>query len=184
MRKAFRSTIVNDHQVVSPGTITKAMLEKYHTSDHPPNLRAMNPYRDDGKDAMKFYTDPRYFFDLWYEQEMKKQSEKKKNKKKVNRISSFIIWFLEIFFPSIMEIMFWYLCALGSNTSLDCRPLLVKTAVLEKIVFTKTATCSILSPQINLIICKKITACVNRDWIQEKWLKLMSNDIDLTRDFV
>ena len=42
----------------------------------------MNPYRDDRKDALKFYTDPTYFFELWCK-EMQKETEKKK-KKKVN----------------------------------------------------------------------------------------------------
>lgn len=32
--------------------------------------------RDDGKDGLKFYTDPNYFFDLW-SQEMLKDTEKK-----------------------------------------------------------------------------------------------------------
>jgi hypothetical protein len=33
-------------------------------------------FRDDGKDGLKFYTDPNYFFDLW-SQEMLKDTEKK-----------------------------------------------------------------------------------------------------------
>lgn len=32
--------------------------------------------REDGKDGLKFYTDPNYFFDLW-SQEMLKDTEKK-----------------------------------------------------------------------------------------------------------
>lgn len=32
-------------------------------------------YRDDGKDGLKFYTDPGYFFDLW-RQEMLKDTER------------------------------------------------------------------------------------------------------------
>lgn len=32
-------------------------------------------YRDDGKDGLKFYTDPNYFFDLW-SQEMLKDTER------------------------------------------------------------------------------------------------------------
>jgi hypothetical protein len=31
--------------------------------------------RDDGKDGLKFYTDPNYFFDLW-RQEMLKDTER------------------------------------------------------------------------------------------------------------
>lgn len=33
-------------------------------------------HREDGKDGLKFYTDPNYFFDLW-SQEMLKDTEKK-----------------------------------------------------------------------------------------------------------
>lgn len=33
-------------------------------------------FREDGKDGLKFYTDPNYFFDLW-SQEMLKDTEKK-----------------------------------------------------------------------------------------------------------
>lgn len=32
-------------------------------------------YREDGKDGLKFYTDPNYFFDLW-RQEMLKDTER------------------------------------------------------------------------------------------------------------
>ena len=44
-------------------------------------------YRQDGKDGLKFYTDPFYFFELWY-QEMEKDvvenMKKQRNKKKVS----------------------------------------------------------------------------------------------------
>lgn len=48
----------------------------------------MNSYRDDNKDALKFYTDPTYFFELWCE-EMRKETEKKKKK----RVSVLFVWF-------------------------------------------------------------------------------------------
>lgn len=37
--------------------------------------------RDDGKDGLKFYTDPSYFFNLWRE-EMTQETERLKNDKK------------------------------------------------------------------------------------------------------
>jgi hypothetical protein len=37
-------------------------------------------FRDDGKDGLKFYTDPDYFFDLW-RQEMLKDTERILNDK-------------------------------------------------------------------------------------------------------
>ena len=56
------------------------MNERYTECEAPPRLQDMNAYRDDGKDALKFYTDPTYFFELWRE-EMKKEQDRKKKKK-------------------------------------------------------------------------------------------------------
>lgn len=64
------------------------MKERYSTCDKPPRLQDMNSYRDDNKDALKFYTDPTYFFELWCE-EMRKETEKKKKK----RVSVLFVWF-------------------------------------------------------------------------------------------
>ncbi|KAG1671099.1 Wiskott-Aldrich syndrome protein family member 3 [Nymphon striatum] len=65
MRKAFKSSIVYEQQVVSRDTLPTAMAETYQMCDRPPPLEKLNPYRDDGKNGLKFYTDPNYFFDLW-----------------------------------------------------------------------------------------------------------------------
>ncbi|XP_015930338.1 actin-binding protein WASF2 isoform X2 [Parasteatoda tepidariorum] len=75
MRKAFKSYIVYEQQVVSRESMPAAMREKYFMCDKPPPLDKLNPYREDGKDGLKFYTDPNYFFDLW-KQEMLKDTEK------------------------------------------------------------------------------------------------------------
>ncbi|XP_043276497.1 wiskott-Aldrich syndrome protein family member 3 isoform X2 [Venturia canescens] len=76
MRKAFKSSVIFDQQVVSRDTMPTAMLETYQQCDTPPPLDKLNVYREDGKDGLKFYTDPNYFFDLW-SQEMLKDTEKK-----------------------------------------------------------------------------------------------------------
>jgi len=75
MRKAFKSSVVFDQQVVSRDTMPTAMLETYQTCDKPPPLDKLNSYREDGKDGLKFYTDANYFFDLW-RQEMLKDTER------------------------------------------------------------------------------------------------------------
>uniref|UniRef100_T1IZF7 Wiskott-Aldrich syndrome protein family member n=1 Tax=Strigamia maritima TaxID=126957 RepID=T1IZF7_STRMM len=75
MRKAFKSSIIYDQQVVSRSTIPTAMLETYKQCDKPPPLDKLNPYREDGKDGLKFYTDPNYFFELW-RQDMLKDTER------------------------------------------------------------------------------------------------------------
>ncbi|XP_013410911.1 wiskott-Aldrich syndrome protein family member 2 isoform X2 [Lingula anatina] len=77
MRKPFRGANLTDQQVVSRRTMPVAMQETYHRCDQPPPLAKLNIYREDGKDSMKFYTDPSYFFELWL-QEMQKDTEQKK----------------------------------------------------------------------------------------------------------
>ncbi|XP_026473453.1 wiskott-Aldrich syndrome protein family member 2 isoform X2 [Ctenocephalides felis] len=75
MRKAFKSNVVFDQQIFSRDTMPTAMLETYQLCDKPPPLHKLNCYRDDGKDGLKFYTDPNYFFELW-RQEMLKDTER------------------------------------------------------------------------------------------------------------
>lgn len=38
--------------------------------------------RDDGKQALKFYTNPSYFFDLWREKMLQDTEDKRKEKRK------------------------------------------------------------------------------------------------------
>lgn len=45
MRKAFKSSVVFDQQVVSRDTVPTAMLETYQTCDKPPPLDKLNSYR-------------------------------------------------------------------------------------------------------------------------------------------
>lgn len=75
MRKAFKSANIFDQQIFSRQTMPNAMLETYSSCDKPPPLDKLNCYRDDGKDGLKFYTDPNYFFELW-KQEMLNDTER------------------------------------------------------------------------------------------------------------
>lgn len=74
-RKAFKSTIQYDQQVVSRESMPQAMKDMYQSCDPPPPLDKLNCYRDDSKDGLKFYTDPNYFFELW-RQEMLRDTQK------------------------------------------------------------------------------------------------------------
>ncbi|KAL4710928.1 hypothetical protein ACJJTC_002558, partial [Scirpophaga incertulas] len=65
MRKAFRSSRAFQQQLFSRKTMPSAMLATYARCDRPPPLERLNEFRDDGRDARKFYTDPDYFFELW-----------------------------------------------------------------------------------------------------------------------
>lgn len=77
-KKAFKSATQFDQDIFSRATMPTAMLETYQTCDKPPPLDKLNCYRDDGKDGLKFYTDPNYFFDLW-RQDILQETEKKMN---------------------------------------------------------------------------------------------------------
>ena len=59
-------------------------MEAYLACDKPPPLDKLNPYREDGKDGLKFYTDPNYFFELWRQEMMKETEQVAKEKKKVS----------------------------------------------------------------------------------------------------
>ncbi|XP_038144174.1 wiskott-Aldrich syndrome protein family member 3-like isoform X2 [Cyprinodon tularosa] len=82
MRKAFRSSTIQDQQVVSRSSILNPVLEMYHRCDKPPPLNILTPYRDDKKDALKFYTDSSYFFSLWKEKMLQATENKRKEKRR------------------------------------------------------------------------------------------------------
>ncbi|XP_075907533.1 actin-binding protein WASF3-like [Nelusetta ayraudi] len=82
MRKAFRSSTIQDQQVVSRSSILNPVLEMYQRCDKPPPLNILTPYRDDKKDGLKFYTDPSYFFSLWKEKMLQATENKRKEKRR------------------------------------------------------------------------------------------------------
>lgn len=85
MRKAFKSSTMQDQQVVSKGSTSNPVLEMYNKSDKPPPLNILSQYRDDKKDGLKFYTDPSYFFDLWKEKMLQDTEDKRKEKRRQKR---------------------------------------------------------------------------------------------------
>ncbi|XP_058497021.1 actin-binding protein WASF3-like [Solea solea] len=82
MRKAFRSSTIQDQQVVSRCSILSPLLETYQRCDKPPPLNILTPYRDDNKDALKFFTDSSYFFNLWKEKMLQATENKRKEKRR------------------------------------------------------------------------------------------------------
>ncbi|KAM6916259.1 actin-binding protein WASF3-like [Xenentodon cancila] len=82
MRKAFRSSMIQDQQVMSRTSILNPVLEMYHHCDKPPPLNILTLYRDDKKDGLKFYTDPSYFFNLWKEKMLQATENKRKEKRR------------------------------------------------------------------------------------------------------
>ncbi|XP_032075539.1 wiskott-Aldrich syndrome protein family member 3 isoform X2 [Thamnophis elegans] len=85
MKKAFKSSTVQDQQVVSKTSIPNPIADIYNQSDKPPPLNILTSYRDDKKDGLKFYTDPSYFFDLWKEKMLQDTEHKRKEKRRQKR---------------------------------------------------------------------------------------------------
>ncbi|KAL3997505.1 hypothetical protein ACH3XW_11180 [Acanthocheilonema viteae] len=71
LRKPFKSSCIIDQHTLDRQTLPSALAECYAACDPPPNLDALNPYRDDKKNALRYYTDPSYFFDLWRQEMLK-----------------------------------------------------------------------------------------------------------------
>ncbi|XP_069612824.1 actin-binding protein WASF2 [Ranitomeya imitator] len=81
-RKAFHSNTFQDQQLFVRDSLSIPVYETYITCDMPPPLNNLSPYRDDGREALKFYTDSSYFFDLWKEQMLQDTKDIMKEKRK------------------------------------------------------------------------------------------------------
>ncbi|XP_077404272.1 actin-binding protein WASF2 [Vanacampus margaritifer] len=81
-RKAFRSSLTQDQQMFTRPSLPMPVQDTYVTCDPPPPLDYLSPYRDDGREALKFYTDPSYFFDLWKEKMLQDTKDIMKEKRK------------------------------------------------------------------------------------------------------
>uniref|UniRef100_A0A8D0CIW0 Wiskott-Aldrich syndrome protein family member n=1 Tax=Scleropages formosus TaxID=113540 RepID=A0A8D0CIW0_SCLFO len=81
-RKAFRSNVTQDQQLFIRPSLPVPVQETYSICDQPPPLNKLTMYREDGKEALKFYTDPSYFFDLWKEKMLQDTKDIMKEKRK------------------------------------------------------------------------------------------------------
>ena len=90
MRKAFKSAVIIDQQLFAKTSLPDSIRSVYEQCDEPPPLNLLNCYRDDGKDGLKFYTDPNYFFELW-RQEMINDTERMMHDKN-KRVSVLLIF--------------------------------------------------------------------------------------------
>ncbi|CAK6953785.1 actin-binding protein WASF3-like [Scomber scombrus] len=82
MRKAFKSSTIQNQQVLSKGSTPNSVSDMYNSSDRPPPLSTLTAYREDSTDAMNYYSDPSYFFDLWKEKMLQDTEEKRKERRK------------------------------------------------------------------------------------------------------
>src|SRR3954470_19378661 len=71
MRKAFKSYNAIDQPSLDRQTLPDSLHSLYLKCESPPHLDQLNPYRDDPKSALRYYTDPSYFFDLWKQEILK-----------------------------------------------------------------------------------------------------------------
>ena len=81
----FQHTDTVDQQVISRISLPIPIMETYKQCEPPPDLNSLNPYREDGKACLSFYTDPEFFFRRWL-QEMQAEAQttlQKKREKKV-----------------------------------------------------------------------------------------------------
>ncbi|KAF1381552.1 hypothetical protein PFLUV_G00155170 [Perca fluviatilis] len=81
-RKAFRSSLTQDQQMFTRPSLPMPVQDTYKTCNPPPPLNYLSEYRDDGKEALKFYTDPSYFFDLWKEKMLQDTKDIMKERRK------------------------------------------------------------------------------------------------------
>ncbi|XP_029375676.1 wiskott-Aldrich syndrome protein family member 3-like [Echeneis naucrates] len=82
MRKAFKSSTVQDQQVLSKHSMPNSVADMHSSSDRPPPLSTLTAYREDSADGMKFYSDPSYFFDLWRDKMLQDTEDKRKERRK------------------------------------------------------------------------------------------------------
>lgn len=139
LRKAFKSSTVQDQKVLSKESTPDSVAEMHCNSDRPPPLSTLsayryrpqhldklhfsfNPhfisiiffYREDSTDAMKFYSDPSYFFDLWKEK-MLQDTEDKRRERRRQRVgvhSALIIVHL-----CVLQCVFHFFSVPSSNSS-------------------------------------------------------------------
>ncbi|CAD5208328.1 unnamed protein product [Bursaphelenchus xylophilus] len=71
LRKPYRSQNIIDQHTLSRQTMPRAMVELYDRCDPPPALDLFDEFRRDEKPALKYYTDPGYFFELWKQEILK-----------------------------------------------------------------------------------------------------------------
>uniref|UniRef100_A0A3P8WHE5 Wiskott-Aldrich syndrome protein family member n=1 Tax=Cynoglossus semilaevis TaxID=244447 RepID=A0A3P8WHE5_CYNSE len=81
-RKAFRSSVIQDQQLFTRPSLPMPVQDTYTVCNPPPPLNQLSQYRDDGREALKFYTDPSYFFDLWKEKMLQDTKDIMKEKRK------------------------------------------------------------------------------------------------------
>uniref|UniRef100_A0A1A8NKV5 Wiskott-Aldrich syndrome protein family member n=3 Tax=Nothobranchius TaxID=28779 RepID=A0A1A8NKV5_9TELE len=84
-RKAFHSSLTQDQELFTRPSLPVPIQDTYSTCNPPPPLNQLSVYREDGKEALKFYTDPSYFFDLWKEKMLQDTKDIIKRKHKVKK---------------------------------------------------------------------------------------------------
>ncbi|CBY32813.1 unnamed protein product [Oikopleura dioica] len=70
-----------DRYIMARDTIPQSLKEVYDTADAPPALEKLQKYRDDGKNCLKMYTNPDYFYLIWREKIQAENDADRKRKR-------------------------------------------------------------------------------------------------------
>ena len=81
-RQDWKASASYDQQIFNPDTESLMIRRVYDQEclEHP-NLAALDQYREDGQQSMKFYSYPRFFEEQWRALMEKEQAQRKKKKK-------------------------------------------------------------------------------------------------------
>ncbi|XP_072040753.1 actin-binding protein WASF1-like [Amphiura filiformis] len=82
----YHSTSNTDQVILD--TLPLALQETRAMCDQVPALSLLDPYREDGKDALELYTNPKFFYELWCQEMQKninKEEERRQNRRRQNR---------------------------------------------------------------------------------------------------
>ena len=104
----FKSKHNEDQQILSRQTLPTAVYESYTSCHRPPALNDFTMYRDDGKEGLRFYTDPNYFYRLWVEEQNDLLEKRKK------RVSDSMYIYTVLLVLYILMYVFWFVDSLKS----------------------------------------------------------------------
>eukprot|EP00040_Diaphanoeca_grandis_P004961 m.30768 g.30768 ORF g.30768 m.30768 type:complete len:467 (-) comp16341_c0_seq1:149-1549(-) len=77
----FQSDGKVDQQIISRMSLPGPVLERYMACQPPPPLNKMNPFREDDKISLTYYTDPDFFFRKWVDEQHAELKSKKKGRR-------------------------------------------------------------------------------------------------------
>lgn len=81
-REVYTSTDPEEHQHFTVESRSSSIQDVYNKAALPPALELLDPFAEDGKSCLTKYTHPQFFFEKWYEEQVKKLKEMKAERKR------------------------------------------------------------------------------------------------------